>query len=473
MTAGGPPALIVDATEAARLFEPLLAYRTVALAVSGGGDSLALLHLVARWRAGQSTGPTLLVLTVDHGLRAEAAAEAAFVAAEAATLGLPHEALSWTGSKPQSGLPAAAREARYRLMLNRLALETQPAALVTAHTQDDQAETLLMRLARGSGVDGLAGMAPARAVEGSPGLTLVRPLLGIAGERLRATLTSLGRTWVEDPTNKDLDQERPRLRAARPVLDAIGLDASALARSAGRLRHARDALDWATRRLADDVMTETPGVAVTLDRGALASAPRELTIRLLGAILRRIGGEHPDPRLIEIERLADMLRSGPRSGAYTLAGTVVRIEPDDEPGDHPSGRILIVRERGRQLLPVQTLAPGQSATWDRRFHLTLPDTAPSPVVIRSPTEEEWSAIRRSLTATLPWPPSVGLTCPIFESPDGTILQRSALGGPAYGGTAIWAPWLPANVQADALSGSTLGFAWPTARGLHVFASIVG
>jgi hypothetical protein len=215
-------------------------------------------------------------------------------------------------------------------------------------------------------------------------------------------------------------------------------------------------------------MTETPGVAVTLDRGALASAPRELTIRLLGAILRRIGGEHPDPRLIEIERLADALRSGPRSGAYTLAGAVVRIEPDDKPRDHPSGRILIVRERGRHALPVLTLAPGQSATWDRRFHLTLPDTAPSPVVIRAPTEEEWGAIRRSLTATLPWPSSVGLTCPIVEAPDGT--RR---GGSASGGAAIWAPWLPANVPVDALSGSTLGFGWPTARGLHVFASIVG
>ena len=211
-------AIAVSEAEAGRLFSPLLSYDHLALAVSGGSDSVALMVLAARWVQSQADAPNVTVLTVDHGLRPASAEEAAQVGRWARALGLDHAILGWRGAKPSSGLQAAAREARYALMSD-WCLEHGAAAIVTAHTANDQAETVMMRLARGSGVDGLAGMMR----ETLAPWPVLRPLLGVTRARLRAVLTAAGHDWIDDPSNDDTAFERIRMRQA---LDALFGDTS-------------------------------------------------------------------------------------------------------------------------------------------------------------------------------------------------------------------------------------------------------
>ena len=158
----------ISASEAKRLFAEWKSAPAIVLAVSGGPDSIALMWLAARWRSALKRGPRLIAVTVDHGLRAEAAAEARDVKRLARTLDLPHRTLRWSGAKPKTGLPAAAREARYRL-LAQAARRNGATHILTAHTRDDQAETLLMRLLRGSGIAGLCGDGAAERARGRAG----------------------------------------------------------------------------------------------------------------------------------------------------------------------------------------------------------------------------------------------------------------------------------------------------------------
>src|SRR6516164_10146671 len=195
--------------------------------------------LMARWRRALSHGPRLLAVTVDHGLRPEAAREARVVKELARALDVEHRTLRWTGDKPRSGVPAAARAARYRL-LAKAARGTGARHVLTAHTRDDQAETLLMRLLRGSGIAGLSAMA--RESE-RDGVLLARPLLDIPKSRLAATLKRAGIDFADDPTNRDTSFMRPRLRALLPALATEGGDARALARLAARLARANAAVE--------------------------------------------------------------------------------------------------------------------------------------------------------------------------------------------------------------------------------------
>src|SRR5882724_7889365 len=202
----------LTAREANRLFAEWKAAPAVILAVSGGPDSIALMWLVARWRRALTRGPLLIAVTVDHGLRAEAAGEARNVKRLARALDLPHRTMRWTGAKPKTGLPAAARAARYRL-LARAARESGATHILTAHTRDDQAETLLMRLLRGSGIAGLVAMAPVTEREG---VLLARPFLNVSKSQLIATLRKAKVAFADDPTNHDMNFTRPRIRAVMP-----------------------------------------------------------------------------------------------------------------------------------------------------------------------------------------------------------------------------------------------------------------
>src|SRR5207302_3523373 len=240
----------ISAQEAKRLFADWGGVPAIVLAVSGGPDSLALMWLAARWRHALARGPRLIAVTVDHGLRPEAAAEARGVKRLARSLDLPHRTLRWTGPKPRTGLPAAARAARYRL-LAQAARACGATHVLTAHTRDDQAETLLMRLLRGSGIAGLAAMARQSKREG---FLLARPLLNVPKSRLIATLTKAKIKFADDPTNRDPTFTRARLRELLPALAAEGGDARALARLATRLARANAAIeilaDGAERYLA-------------------------------------------------------------------------------------------------------------------------------------------------------------------------------------------------------------------------------
>jgi len=342
----------ISAQDAKRLFADFRAVPAIVLAVSGGPDSVALMWLMARWRRTLARGPRLVAVTVDHGLRAEAAREARDVKLLARTLDLPHRTMRWSGDKPKTGLPAAARAARYRL-LAQAAQAAGATHILTAHTRDDQAETLLMRLLRGSGIAGLAAMARESARDG---VVLARPLLNVPKSRLVATLNKAKVTFADDPTNRDTALTRSRLRTLLPLLAAEGGDARGLARLASRLARANAAVevlaDGAERYLALKDQAKRGGPdARDFDAAAFAAMPEEVRLRLLLRAINRFGHEGPaelgkvEALLVQLDRnFPDKTRKG-RSGKgrskgarielrQTLAGALVslsegriRIEP--------------------------------------------------------------------------------------------------------------------------------------------------
>lgn len=273
------------------------------IAVSGGPDSLALLLLAAAARSG-----AIEAATVDHGLRPESGAEAEMVAAVCARLGVPHVILSadWT-EPPASAIQARARDLRYRLLAAWLAQRSLN-ALTTAHHADDQAETIVMRLNRGSGVRGLAGMRSAATVPGSE-LPLLRPLLGWRRSELEAICADAGLEPAADPSNQDEHYERVRVRKA--LADGRLLDVEGVARSARNLGEADAALDWMAAGLGAIRVTDD-GDGLRIDPAGL---PREILRRLLRMAFARFHA--PEPRGPELERALDALLQG---GAATLGG---------------------------------------------------------------------------------------------------------------------------------------------------------
>ena len=328
----------ISAREAARLFADFRSVPAVVIAVSGGPDSVALMWLLARWRNALARGPRLVAVTVDHGLRPEAAAEAREVKRLAKTLALAHRTVHWTGDKPKNGLPAAARKARYSLLAES-ARAVGATCILTAHTRDDQAETLLMRLLRGSGIAGLSAMA--RSTE-RDGLALARPLLDVAKSQLTATLKRAKIDFADDPTNRDMAFTRPRLRALLPKLAAEGGDTRMLARLAGRLARANAALelfaDGAERYLALKHGASPSGDTGIFAADAFVALPEEIKLRLLLRAVNRFGHEGP-AELGKVEGLLAALddavrgRSGGRAAVpspprlkQTLAGALISVE---------------------------------------------------------------------------------------------------------------------------------------------------
>jgi tRNA(Ile)-lysidine synthase len=323
----------ISAQDAKALFADWKQASAIVLAVSGGPDSVAMMWLAARWRRALKRGPRLVAVTVDHGLRREAAREAGDVKRLAKTLAIEHQTLRWRGVKPTTGLPAAAREARYRLLAQ--AARTYSAThILTAHTRDDQAESLLMRLSRGSGLAGLAAMAR---LAPRDGVVLARPMLDVPKARLLATLHKAKIAFATDPTNQDHTYTRPRFRALMPALAAEGCDARNLARLAGRLARANASLeimaDGAERFLAArDRAAELspPPSGADFDAKAFAGLPDEIRVRLLLRTLNRIGHEGP-AEFGKVEALASALDAAGRNGAasgrdrfkQTLAGALI------------------------------------------------------------------------------------------------------------------------------------------------------
>lgn len=273
-----------------------------ALAVSGGGDSLALMMLAAEWadRCGRAAP---IVLTVDHGLRPESADDAHHVAARARSIGLDAHVLRRDGPKPSSDSEAAARAVRYDL-LGAWCCTHNVFGLYLAHTLDDQAETFLLRLARGSGLDGLAAMRLLSALP-SPvwsSVVLVRPLLGERRETLRSFLEFRGEKWLDDPMNQDPRFARTRLRSAWPALEACGLSPPRIAAAAAHLSRAREALEEDVRALLARACRFEGSMAV-VDAAAIVGAPAEVGLRCLALVLTTVAGRVYRPRFERLERL--------------------------------------------------------------------------------------------------------------------------------------------------------------------------
>jgi tRNA(Ile)-lysidine synthase len=367
-------------SEAETFLAPLARFPRIALAVSGGPDSLALMHLAAQWRDVRGTGPALSVLTVDHGLRPGSREEAETVGRAASALGLPHATLHWEKEgNPSTRLQASARTARYNLMASYCHAHDIP-ALVTAHHLDDQAETFLMRLKRGSGLDGLAAIPET----GSwAGIAILRPLLDVPKGRLAATLDAAGLAFLSDPSNADPRFERVRLRQRSDALSLLGLTPEALALSARRLRRAREALDAAAHDfLAQHSATSEAGYA-TIDRAALATAPREIALRALSQLIAAVGGGGTPVQLAKLETLLAALETSPDK-THTLGRCRLQTF---------SRRLGLFREVRGGGLPVARLRPGERALWDNRFTIELGAAAPEAMTVRALGEPGLRALR--------------------------------------------------------------------------------
>jgi tRNA(Ile)-lysidine synthase len=334
---------------------PFEASPRLAVAVSGGPDSMALALLANRWakvRSGEVVG-----LIVDHGLRPEAAAEARQTALWLAGRGIPHRILTWRGPKPSAGIQAAARAARYQLLTD-WCRTAGVLHLLLAHHRDDQAETVALRRARGSGPDGLAAMATVREVAG---LRLLRPLLPVAKSSLSALLAAEGQPWLDDPSNRQTNFARSRLRL-QAELDRVGLAAVAFEHAACRTALDRVVAAW----LAHHGRISAAGF-VFMGRTELTAAPGEIARRALQQALIAVAGRGYAPRQARLDRLLEWLRGAPRLGGRTLGGC--RILPR-------RARLLICREAGA-IDHALDAAAGVWQTWDGRFAVRVVGDAAS------------------------------------------------------------------------------------------------
>lgn len=282
----------------------------IAAGVSGGADSLALalrLH---------ECGKKVIALTVDHGLRAESRQEAEYVGEVMRRYGIEHHILTWQGEKPQSGIEDAARRKRYELLCGWCRLHGVK-ALAVGHHRRDQAETFLLRLQRGSGVDGLSCMQP---VSKRDGIILLRPQLADDPEQLKAYLRARGVTWVEDASNQCDDFQRVKIRKFLPELErVIGLSEQRLADTAAVLTRTRGYLLEQVERFTDNHVRRWEGAAVSVPLPAVAALHPELAFRVLGALIKEIGGCDYAPEAQEIMRLSEQLKK-PDFRGCTLGG---------------------------------------------------------------------------------------------------------------------------------------------------------
>lgn len=313
----------------------------IGVAVSGGGDSVALMQVIADWAQGRR----VMVATVDHALREGSADEARLVHRAALALSLPHATLLWRRDTEAGNLMANARDARLRL-LSGWAQRNDLPAIALGHTADDQAETLLMRLARGSGIDGLAAMAEWR---DAFGVRWLRPMLGVGRAELRDWLTARNIGWIDDPSNENEDFDRIRIRKA---MATMGLDPGALARAAGHIGEARDALSAFAAQTASTAVIRDG--TITLDRQRFRDAPPEIRRRLLVAACRWITGADYPPRRATVAHALEAVAAGSR---VTLDGALI---------DPAGGRIRIGREPAAAI----RTGAGSGPVWDNRWHVT-------------------------------------------------------------------------------------------------------
>lgn len=338
----------------------------LAVAVSGGPDSTALALLADRWAGAR--GGQILALVVDHALRPDSAGEARATAERLARRGIQSEVLTRTGPAPDTGVQAFARAARYGL-LGAACARHDIFHLLTGHTRDDQAETLLQRLARGSGIDGLAGMPAVRETGWG---RILRPLLAVSKAALSAFCGKAGMATVDDPSNRDPRHARARLRAAEAALAAEGLSVARLAATAAKAGRARAALDAAAADLVARAASPRPEGWIMLDRRVIAAAPEETMRRAVTRCLSAVGGRGEAPARGErLDRLMAALRGGGPEGGNerglargrTLGGCRILPRGAD------AARVAICREDAaaeRRMIA----GPG-AVDWDGRFRVTV------------------------------------------------------------------------------------------------------
>lgn len=404
--------------EFARLMAPAGPFEPaphLAIAVSGGADSMALTLLADAWarrRKGRVTA-----LTVDHRLRPESSAEAGQVGRWLRRRGIAHKVLTWRGDKPTTGVQAAARAARMKLLAEWCARH-HVLHLLSGHQLEDQAGTLILRLSAGSGGDGLAAMPLVQDLAGPGGASvrLVRPLLSIPGARLRTVLHGRGQAWADDPSNRKPAYARTGLVAALEELAPDGLAAQRLARTARRAGQDRAALERACGEALARFVAPHPAGYFDLDWAPWRNLPEAISLRVLNRLLASAGARDFGPRLARLERLWRELSDAYPKRAATLAGC--RIVPH-------RGGLLICREPAAARERV-ALRSGDTRQWDRRFTVALGRGAEfnGKCTVGRLGSEGISTLRRQLTdegaalARIPVP--VRPSLPAFRDLDGVL-----------------------------------------------------
>ncbi len=339
-----------DFSQFESLFSTLEGFERIALAVSGGSDSAAMLHLVQQWNAGRNFRTALTVLSVDHGLRAEAAKECMLVAAWCGALGLSHVTLKWTGEKPVTGLQAKARQARYDL-LTEWCLANDVPVLLTAHTADDQAETVVMRRTRTSSLKSLAGIWPSRDWNG---VRVMRPLLSARREELREFLLAQGLTWIDDPSNLDQRYERVRVRSQ------LEGNASAANSATDAQQQVAAVRDSASQWIKTHVDISELGL-LCFPRAALSCFEADVSDEVLVGLFQISGANHL-PELKQRQNLLTWMQD--EQGVRRTLGGLVFAKRRDE--------ILVAREPGRISAVPVTIPPSGEVIWDGRFQVKAP-----------------------------------------------------------------------------------------------------
>ncbi len=352
-----------DATDFARRMAALGPFEKsphIAVAVSGGADSMALTLLADRWA--RDLGGRVSALTVDHGLRPDSDTEAVRVGRWLKGRGIDHRILTWTGDKPGSGIQAAARQARYGLMAA-MCRGAGVLHLLCAHHLEDQAETFLLRLGRSSGIDGLAAMSPVLEIDG---IRLLRPLLQMPKDRLREMLAALDQDWIEDPSNDNPAFARIRIRKTLPGLAAAGVSAASLAAAAAAMARVRIALEATASALLGRGAFVHPSGYIGLDGRLLFDAPEEISLRALSRTLMCVGGGVYPSSLQKLENLHEKMKAHLWQSGGWKGATLGRCKIVPGPND----RFHIIREMRN--LPARRAVPESgNLHWDQRFNLRL------------------------------------------------------------------------------------------------------
>jgi len=391
----------------------------IAVAVSGGADSLALSVLCKAWV--DRRGGTISALSVDHGLREGSGAEIKQLGKWLAARGIDQTVLRWKGDKPGTGLQAAARAARYDL-LGQWCRETGVLHLLLGHHLEDQAETFLLRLGSASGIDGLAGMASI--VEKSH-MRLLRPLLNIPKARLRATLKAASQPWLEDPSNKNEAFERVRIRNSLPELAALGLTPVGISETTARMARARVALEAEASLLLATSCSVDPAGYACFDAVGLFSAPDEISLRALARALLCVGAGEYAPRMVKLEKLHEKMKAASLERVATWKGATLagcRILPLK--GTAGGMTFLMCREE-RSLPAVISVWGGMEMDWDNRFRLHLRGLKPAEnkgTRLQPLGQDGWAALCAETPAIrgVGVPTPVSMTLPTLVDNEGIV-----------------------------------------------------
>ena len=391
----------------------------LAIAVSGGGDSMALLASVLKLRQQNALDASVFVLTVDHDLRRESASEAASVAGFCAQFGLNHSVLRWHGAKPSTAVAERGRMMRRDLLLAECRARGVR-QLLLAHTMDDVCETLLMRVRRG-GLRGHASIAPETQISR---IRVLRPFLALQRKDLRNALRRSGLFWFDDPSNANMQYERPRVRRALQEMAGDGFPMDRVAAYAAVMGRWRAVM---AQQIASVLATncERVGADVQLRAGPLRSLPQIIAVETLRELVRFVGG---DAYMIAFDQakttVHKLLTSDSDAKAFSSGRCVLT------PGKNGVWRI----SRARRELPIISVTAGQSVVWDGRFAVELDEAAQCSAEILPPIDKSVSDMPVVLPEMVPYTisfrpralngPIAGFDKPIFQALEGLLVEKS-------------------------------------------------